>query len=279
MVKVRALISLLEDPDEYVFSAVRSALVREGAKALPILEELASTSDSALVRCRIENVMRRIEFASVYSSLIEWLEDGAEDLLQGAYLMAKFVFPELDFYGISSHFDHFERSVAQRVGATRSAQKQIAAINAYLFDTVQMKNNINMPMSHRYNCINYVLQHKCGNHITLSVIYAALCQRFDLPVQCVSLPKLMLVAYLHTDGTPLFYVNPTNRGEILSPEQVETYLMQQRTKAAFERRMPCNNQEVIFQLLRNFYSTYHLQNDNEYLGYVREMSQLTEGFL
>ena len=103
--RVKALVKLLEDPNPIVFGAVRSALLKEGKPVLRDLEEAWDSYEDENVRQRIDKIMHQIEFETVRKDLNEWLDNGAENLLYGAYLVAQFQYPDIEYQQINDRIN------------------------------------------------------------------------------------------------------------------------------------------------------------------------------
>lgn len=275
--KIRALLSLLDDPDQIVFEAVCSALLRQPpSTTLRILEEAETAATDATVRQRLRLIIGRIRFEQLCSLFIDWLEDGAEDLLHGAYLVARFQYPDLEYHDVSDSLDRIWVDLKAKVGCCKSPHERIEAINAHMFSTLQFKHNTSHPVSHANNCINTVLKVYSGNHITLSMIYSIVCQRLGMSVRCVYLPGVMVLAYMDEQAAdqPLFYINAANNGEVLDAGNIDTYMIHHCADGIDCNRLPCTNAEVVGQLLRNMNRAYNMQRDNENADNTRKLLDL-----
>ena len=60
--EVTALINLLDDPDEKIFSTIKGKILGLGEKAIPVLEDAWESSVSLLLQTRIENIIHRIHY-------------------------------------------------------------------------------------------------------------------------------------------------------------------------------------------------------------------------
>lgn len=257
--RVKALIKLLEDPNEIVFSAVRSALLKEGISIVPILERAWDHIEDAEVRQRIDDIIHRIQFVDVRNSLINWLEDGSESMLYGAYLVARYQYADIEFNQINKRINELWRELRGRVKQAKTPVERVRVINSYFFDTIGFSKNIDKPFSHRNNCINDVLECLKGNNISLSILYSELSQRIGLPIRCVSLPQIVILCYLRdtvldsddeiSSDNILFYINPSDKGAILNSDDIKAYLELHKQSKSDKSYLPCSNSEVVRRLL------------------------------
>ena len=70
--EVNALINLLDDPDEKIFSTIKGKILDLGEKAIPVLEDAWESSVSMLLQTRIENIIHRIQFDKTLEAIVEW---------------------------------------------------------------------------------------------------------------------------------------------------------------------------------------------------------------
>ena len=83
--EIHALIKLIDDPDEDIYSQIRDRIVSLGSPVVPVLERAWETDDLGdLFRNRIEDILHTIHLDVTYQRLKVWFEEGGEDLLEGA---------------------------------------------------------------------------------------------------------------------------------------------------------------------------------------------------
>ena len=90
-----ALISLLEDPDEEIFSTIRNKLLSLGHDVIPALEHKWENTFNNTLQTRIEDIIQSIQFREVEASLRLWADTGGTDLLSGTLLISKYQYPDL----------------------------------------------------------------------------------------------------------------------------------------------------------------------------------------
>ena len=100
--EIQALINLLDDPDKSVQETVSKRLQEIGEAVIKPLENSWETSLSLDVQERIEWIIRNIQQNVLRNDLHQWIDGGGDNLLYGAFLMAKVQYPELE-YDILDH--------------------------------------------------------------------------------------------------------------------------------------------------------------------------------
>jgi hypothetical protein len=72
--ELKALISLLDDPDDNIYNEVKSKLISYGDDVIPHLENAWETSFNQLLQERIEDIIHFLQFNSIKKGLENWKE-------------------------------------------------------------------------------------------------------------------------------------------------------------------------------------------------------------
>ena len=95
--QIKALLNLIEDPDEDIFMRVKNELLFLGIDVVPSIEQAWEKNPFGKnYLIKLENIIHEIQFKDIYNSLINWKEAGATNLLDGVLLVNKFQYPELN---------------------------------------------------------------------------------------------------------------------------------------------------------------------------------------
>ena len=94
--ELKALISLLDEPDNSALGFVSTQLLAYGEEALPPLEHAWENTFDIALQERIENIIHRIQQVSLFHELSNWSNFGHSDLLRGCFLVARFQYPFFD---------------------------------------------------------------------------------------------------------------------------------------------------------------------------------------
>ncbi len=271
------MLSLLDDPNQIVFDAVSAALAKEGRAVIPVLHEAMSTRSERFAE-RAQEIIERLHFAATCTDLIDWVEDGADDLLQGAYLVARSQYPELGLHHVVERITQISSELRPLIESVSRAVDRVHIVSQYLFEVVGLSNHSEMPHMRKNNCINEVLDSKLGNSITLSIIYASVCQQLNLPVKCVCLQKFVILCYVDAEDEVLFYINPSHYGAILGSDDIRTFLDQQNLDFDDSYFEPCTNVDVIRRLLMSLEHSFNVERDVAGVASTKEMLQLVETY-
>ena len=270
-----AMIKQLEDPDEDVSGMVTRKLLEMGREAIPGLEATWENTINPDIQTRIENIIHIIQFKELKKELSEWKESGGESLLYGAYLVARYQYPDLYFSEIEAQVEKLRKEVWIELHDGLTAREKIRVINHIFFAIHKFSGNTSNFYSPGNSFINQVLETGKGNPISLSLLYAIVAQSLDMPVFGVNLPLNYVLAYKDDDFKDdpngiLFYINPYNKGAVLSRREIDFFLYEQKLEPRKEYYTPCTNITTIERLIRNLVFSY------EKMGYPEKIEQVNE---
>ena len=129
----KALITLLDDNDNEVFTHVSDKLFSLGLEGIPMLESAWETSDNQLTQHRLENLINKIQFSNVKDRLSKWIETGGSDLLEGALIVARFQYPELDELKITQKIQAISKNIWIELNPALSPLEEAHVINHVFF--------------------------------------------------------------------------------------------------------------------------------------------------
>jgi regulator of sirC expression with transglutaminase-like and TPR domain len=280
--ELNALINLLDDPDEEIFSMVKGKLLSLGHEVIPVLENVWEMGDpfNNLVQTRIETIIHKIQFDSIRSALRQWAEDGAIEILTGAILVARYQYPDLDENKIKNKLDQISRDVWIELNDHLTALEKVRILNHIIFDVHGFSGNTSNYHAPQNSYINNVVESKKGNPLSLSVLYAIVAQKLSIPIYGINLPQHFILAYvdienqqdpdLDHDGQVLFYINPFSRGAVFSKKEIDSFLKQLNLESDEAFYQPCSNMDIIKRLIANLIYSY------EKLGYPSKKEELQE---
>lgn len=276
--EIRALISLLDDPDENISSQVSEKILSIGTEIIPQLESQWETSFDPLQQKRIENLIHQIQFDTICKALTAWATIGKQDLLQGALLIAKYQYPDLNEEKVKTLLDLIRQDTWLELSPRLTALEKIKVLNHILFDIHGFSGNTSNYHAPANSYINNVLESKKGNPLSLSIIYCILAQSLDIPVFGVNLPEHFIVCYhdinneipdnLINENRVYFYINPFSRGTIFGQNDIDAFLKQIKREPEKQFYEPCSNLDMIIRVLNNLILAY------EKLGYPEKIKEL-----
>ncbi|MEN9448116.1 MAG: hypothetical protein RJA25_1406 [Bacteroidota bacterium] len=269
----RALITLLDDNDKEVFSHVSDKLFSLGVEGIPMLESAWESSENQVIQTRLEDLINKIQFSNIKDRLIKWIEKEGDDLLEGALLIAKFQYPELEEIKVTKKIETISKNVWIELNPALSPLEEAHVVNHVFFQLHGFLGQQTQQLDPELGYINNLLETKKGNSLSLSILYLILAQKNDLPIYGINLPYHFIMAYSrkhltqkelnanNSEKSVMFYINPLNKGIAFSRSEITHYLEQMKVKSISKYYSPCNNLEIIKTLIYNQLSCYD-QNGN-----------------
>lgn len=279
--ELKALITLLDDPDEHIYEHVREKLLSMGHEVIPVLEHVWEMGDpfNHTVQTRIENIIHKIQYDSVTEEICRWAEYDSDDLLKGALLIAKYQYPDLDLAKTYARIDQITQDVWLELSDDLTALEKIKILNHIIFEVHGFSGNTSNFHAPQNSYLNNVIESKKGNPLSLSILYAVVAQRLQIPIAGVNLPEHFILAYKadddllrmiggdHPHGV-LFYINPFSRGAVFGTKEIEGFLKQLKLNFKDSYFEPCNNIDIVIRLIRNLVNSY------DKLGYPKKQEEL-----
>jgi regulator of sirC expression with transglutaminase-like and TPR domain len=253
--QIRALIRLLSDDDQRVAQTIAGRLVEVGDRAVPMLREAEIEQPSMAERIRrvlddIQGQRLEGEFHALSAATDETL-----DLETGAFLIARFAYPELDARAYRRILDSMAAEICERLGRRVSGEETVKIVNRYLFIEQGFSGNTKQYYDVENSYLNKVLERRSGIPISLSAIYLLIGKRLRLPVFGVGMPGHFLVKYETTRYR--IFVDSFNGGALLTQRDCARFLEQ--AGYGFEERylQKTPTRSILIRMLKNLVAIYN----------------------
>jgi len=282
---ILALINLMDDPDESIYTHVRDQLLQYGPDAIPYLESSWEHEDYGLLfQDRVENLVHEIQFEANKESLKKWLGSDEKDLLEGAIIIAKTQYPGMDVELLNNELDKIQRDVWLEINDNQTAMEKVRIFNKVFFNFYHFQGNTKNFHSPLNSYINVVLESKKGNPLSLSLIYSVIAQRLEMPVYGVNLPNQFVLAYMDEFAIKqflpdnnglgvLFYINTFAKGSVFDENEIKEFLDSLKLTHKREYFEPCSNSTIIKRMLTNLIASFQQVGNAEK---VDELIQLRD---
>lgn len=283
--QISALINLIDDPDQGIYSHVRQELVSIGESVIPTLENAwEDNSFGGGFQGRIEDIIHEIQFQGIYDRLNEWIKTGSEDLLEGAMILARYQYPELDEMWIKDQVAQIRNDVWLEINDNLTAFETVKVLNQVFFTMHGFAGDKKNYHSPKNSFVNDVIESKKGNPLLLSIIYMKVAQDLGVPIYGVNLPNHFVLAYVNKynlidsleemeEKSILFYINVFSRGMVFNRAEIEAFIKQLKLDMHKEFFLPCTNMVIIRRLLNNLVFSYEKMEDP---NRAEELSRLRE---
>ncbi|MBK8846562.1 MAG: transglutaminase family protein [Bacteroidetes bacterium] len=282
--EIDALITLLDDDDKEVSQLIEEKILSIGRDVIPHLENAWGQSFDPEKQERLLQIIHKLQFEDTLAALSVWRQR-PYDLLEGAILVARHQYPDLEDDAIKQQLNQIKRDIWIEINDNLTAYEKVKVINKVLFELHQFKGNTanyHLPANSYINC---VLENKKGNPLMLSLIYSYLAQQLDIPIYGVNLPEHFIMAYVdelnilreafnENNTNVLFYINAFSKGIVFGKNEISQFLDKlklEHEKIFFE---PCTVLEMIQRLVRNLVYSYQKIGDTEKEAELNRMLQI-----
>jgi len=260
--EINALFTLIDDPDEEVYSTVSEKIVAYGKNIIPNLEHLWETTLNEEVQERIEMIIHHLHYTDLQSDLTEWRDSAWHDLLCGALLVAKYQYPDLHTGPLLLDIEKIRRNVWLELNSFLTPLEQANVLSSILYNYYNLKG-VELSYEHPDDfLIHKVLESKKGNALANGILYQVLCDKLEINARIINIPKQCIIAFYHSDydatnykGHPQdkihFYVDATT-GQAFSHKDVENYFKRISVPPTPSYFKPRSHKRIIQLLLEEF---------------------------
>ena len=253
--------NLLDDPDKEIFDTVSGRLIELGEEAVLPLEKRWEATLRPELQERIENVIKRIQFNLLKRDMDSWRSSGGTDLLYGAYLVARYQYPDLGYESMEKKIEKISRDIWLELNNNLTALEKVKVINYFLYDIHKFDKSLKKAHTPQLYLVNHVLDTHKGSPVILGLIYAEIARRLNLPVYGVNLPRNFVLCYfdpeyLDDPNGILFYINPSDGGAVLGLKELKYFLRQLKIEEKEYYFKPCSNVDIIERLVVNLQYAY-----------------------
>ena len=280
--EIKALLHLIDDPDEEVFNLVSGKIMDYGTGIIPNLENLWENTAQEDTQERIELLIHRLHFHDLQEEFINWKKSPYQDLLSASILVARFQYPDLVSTSIMQEMEKLRRNIWLELNSYLTPLEQVNVISSILYNYYGLKG---MEVGYQHPeefLVNKVLECKRGNTISNGILYLVLSQLLDIPVKAINIPKQFVLAYFKTDysldpkQTPQqqieFYIDPLS-GQVFTHKDVENYFKRISVPPVASYFKAVDQKKIVQTLLEEFSKCFDTPKD-EYKQ--RELIQLAE---
>ncbi len=272
--EVRALIRLLEDPDDGIFQNVSNRLVSFGKEVIPHLESAWETNAQNGIQARIEDIIQQIEFCACRTSLTEWKQAGALDLLEGTIIASMFQYPEQPIGSMMAKVELLRKDVWLELNDNLTSLEKIRVLNHMMFEYHGFGPFAKFYTTDQPWFISNVLENHKGSPTSMAILYKAIADRLELPIVGIDLPDHFILAYQdvhhHTENDILFYINPFSKGAVFGKSELERHIDKMELNIKVEDLRPMSNELIVKRLLTD------LKNCYSKLGKYRKLDQVNQ---
>lgn len=252
--ELNALLSLLDDSDPTITTAVQKRLLSYGGHVVPFLRQLIARAPSeSPLAMNAQACIRALQteaLASIIEMVINARAKSKDIELELALLqLSQFAYPETDILRYQRYLDDLAIEVRkyERSLPVRSDAAGLMALNIVLFERERFRGAIKGYYSPSHTYLTTVLESREGIPIALSCIYSLVGQRLGMELWGIGMPLHFVVYHPYLD----VFIDPFNAGAFISRDECRRFIQHAGftfNASMLERR---SNIEILVRTLRN----------------------------
>ena len=287
--ELHALISLLEDPDEGIFSTVKQELEKIGEAAVPSLRRaLEEEGHGTVFVARAKALLDQLATQEVRSLFADWIESADHGVAEALLLINQYVDPAAGNAELKESLHRIRQDIWLELNDDMTALEQVRVINRIFFEHHGFEGTRGGAARPHHALPSEVVSQRKGNSLALGALYLAMAQELELPIHGVNLPNHFILAYCDGGhlgefteeggpGSVLFYINPFNKGGVIHPDEVNVFLGHLDLPVDQRHCGPCHPVDVVRRLIGNLAYAYERQEDLDQAERMRELLFFVEG--
>ena len=272
--EIAALVSLLDDPDIYIYNLVKSQLLDVGNDCIPILEKANFENDfDEVYQSRIKGITHEIRLNEILSNHKEWIHHPV-NLIDGVNQIDQYFFPNITRHYVENEIKNIVKEITALLTENMSALEKVSIINDVLYEEYKFRGDKRNYHSSENSSFGKLLQNKKGNPLSNSILYIEIARQLNLPIMGINLPNHFIVAFLNIkdiNKNPnrfsfkkedvLFYINPFSQGVILKKQDIKDFIQQINVIKNEYYFTPCPFSHITKRMLTNLNFSFKKTND------------------
>lgn len=181
--ELQAMIELLDDTDKEIYALVSKSIFEKGVDVVPDLEKAWEMSTNTVIQDKLEDIIHQIQLNFIQQSLLNWIKYGATDVLEGAYIVARYQYPELNIYEIFNAVKKLVNQASDEINEDLTAVEKVNVLNKIIFDNNKFSSNTSNYYSPQNSYINQVIYSKRQPDFSWNYIYSCCIQTWNTNIR------------------------------------------------------------------------------------------------
>ncbi|MBX2822327.1 MAG: transglutaminase-like domain-containing protein [Rhodothermaceae bacterium] len=267
--EIKALVSLLDDPDQVVQEAIHLRFKELGRRAIPALQE-AHKKMQGSDRDKIGRLMQELHFKEIESHWRHIMRMPDAELEHGVFLLALHRFPGLNVKALQAQLDEMAQYIKPKVDSASGVGKAFV-LSSFLCNELGFKGNNEHFSDPNNSYINCVIEARRGIPVTLCTIFILLGRRLGLPIYGVNMPAHFLAKY--QDETHEVFFDIFNGGNPIVKEQCIQFLIKAGIKPQAKYFQAASGQTILLRMICNLLAVSQAKKKSRF---VKELGILME---
>jgi len=255
--EIKSLVYLLDDPDPYVQSEVKSRLFELGESAVPLLDEQKSEISDEDSRELITEIIQWITFSSVEEDFLDVLEGGLSNMKQledAVFILSRFDNPTLRESEYKRKLDRFAAMISDEVRYSLDDSQKMHKVLDFVFEELEFTGSNTDYYNPQNSYLNQVIDRREGLPISLALIVLFIARRLDLPFHGINMPIHFMLKF-KADMEEML-IDPFDQGKVVSYNQCYYFLKQNGVEPKSEHFKAASEASILARCIRNLINSY-----------------------
>ncbi len=282
---LQALISMVDEPDDGVYSSLKTQLLSYKEDAIPPLKEAWMAATDLLVVSRLGELLDEINFRLIYNETEAWVSSGEKILTKAMFLINKLGDNRFNEDACQDKIALLFKDAWLEMNENLTALEKIKVLNHIFFSIHKYNSNPATNDGVEDFFINKLMNTKEGNASSMGILYLSIAQYLKLPVFGVNLPGHLILAYVddrfklkdldsYKREDVLFYINPFNGGAVFTESEIELYIKQVKLTEKEHYFLPADNRLIIERYIIELQKAYIREDDNTMSDKLKQLLKL-----
>jgi regulator of sirC expression with transglutaminase-like and TPR domain len=284
--KISALIKLIEDPDERIFSQIRGEILSMGSIVIPDLENALVSAPNEDSIERISEILNEIQVEKLCRNFEQWIKSDEQDLLELMVLIEQIRDSNFSKQNIIELVAQIKFDIWIELNEHHTVLEQIKIMDRIFYTKYEFVADEKDPYTLSNYFIYSVLKNKKGNDTTLGLLYLYFTQSQNISFWGVKLLSNFILSYTNSTENKaiddvLFYLNPykilptpyKSAAKFSLPNLLEFF-----ANAGVELNVaditPCSNVDIARRWLWFIQQAYIRKNDEKKITLLNNLLKL-----
>lgn len=284
--KRKALVALLEDPDERIYLVIKQVIKAEGQAIIPMLNSVINAESPVKIqRIRAMEIVQAIHTDAISKELLNWRDSSDKDLLKAILTLNKLIDPSIDESFVHQQMEALRKDVWLELNDYQTAFEQVKILNHMFFDVYGFECMATHERNLTHLNIGNVLANKKGNPLIIGLIYSIIATWLEVPIYGVDFPKIFILARMDENNTSifsesesqygvLFYINPIGKGIVFDEQEIRSFLKQIEIEPERKFFEPTSNTILIQRYLLAFEEACQFKGDTTSLQALSQIKEI-----
>jgi regulator of sirC expression with transglutaminase-like and TPR domain len=255
--EIESLVTLLDDPDEFIRSSVIDRFENLGQGSVPLLDEIRVSTTDSVKRQQINDMILKLTFPTIELEFLNHVETGVtsiQELEQAVLILSRVDLPTIREELYTRQLNRMAHEIEAEVNYTLQPLAQMQIVIEHIFHRHRFKPAKNELFDATSVHLHKALESSQGIPLTLSMIVLFIARRLELPFHGVNMPVHFLMRY--DFDSQVIYLDPYNQGKPLSLDDCLSFLKRNNIRPEQSYFDPAKPADMLLRNMRNLQNSY-----------------------